>query len=939
MKPILTMIALAIALPLASLAVPDCQAEPSAAPTAPYDAELYGLGYDVFLANNNPGDAFALAERALVSLPDDPLWRRRAAQSGEWSGHFIPALDNWFYLATVKSDRQARQNALRLARELRDFRKLRRLLEPGHGAGGAKELREYVAACEALGLPDDAIAVLDKQRHGQDGKYALENLARLQEAVGHPEKAVATWLDLAARYGVTASILLKASSLAYGTGDLQSAYTILKLGNKGIPPQEYEYWGSVSDLDWAMQDARGAVSASRLLVQQGHGRDVDYQRLIAAGRTGDVNEAYWAALEGWRRFRSPAFFFAMVETGLTLNRQAELVALVKEAGPAGELKKVEGYPYYWMLMARLQLAAGNRSAAIRCYRDGLGHFPGDGQLAAGYIWLLIDLEQRRELRSVLLAWNGREKSLPELYDPCGAGYLYLGEYQRALPFYKARYAAMHGDPSWLAVYAEVLEQSGRPEAAFYERLQALRLTRSRMKSSGAVGEDDRKGLLRDYARLAMLVEPGDALAGAMGKIVASRQDDASRELVAAWALSGGHNDFARLWYWGEYAKMTRRPRWVELALALEANDHDRIGRLLSQDLDRLPYRDAIEGLRRIGWTGEAETYAFDKFQLNDRDYLLDQQVRELFNAHPAWFGYRMAVMDQAGVGFLEQRLSLSHPLSPRLALRIDAANTDIRHLKTGILGFYPESAQSVQVGMALRHEKGTAEASAGLYDGLSSHVMATLRTDWKLSGTLGLDLALHMGAEASETVLLKVGGMKDEASIALQDALTPRDSAMLRYSVRSLRDQDRHELGQGTSFEGELNHRLLVTWPDTTLRVFGGYHYYARTGTPVGKALRLIPGGIADAAYYVPLSFAQTGFGITVGEEGRSSYIRHWRPFGAADANWNSTSSFGFRYEVGLVGPIFGLDKLEGAFSQESGSFGTSDMISRFDLRYRYHFD
>jgi hypothetical protein len=78
--------------------------------------------------------------------------------------------------------------------------------------------------------------------------------------------------------------------------------------------------------------------------------------------------------------------------------------------------------------------------------------------------------------------------------------------------------------------------------------------------------------------------------------------------------------------------------------------------------------------------------------------------------------------------------------------------------------------------------------------------------------------------------------------------------------------------------------------------------------------------------------------GISIGQEGRSIYIRDWRPFGAADMIWNSTNGVGFRYEVGLLGPVFGLDNLEMAFEQDSGAFGRSDITTRFDMRYRYHF-
>lgn len=933
------MILIALLLTWCPVSVLQSRAENHEAVHALWDEELYNLGYEVFLANNNTRDAFNLAEKALAIRPGDPVWRRRAAQTGEWTGNFPHALEHWYFLATNKSDPEAKLHAIRLSRELREFTTLKGLLESEFRQGRQNGLREYVAVSEALGLPEDAIEVLEHNKSGMEGKYVLEQLARIYEATGHTDNAIASLLELAGRYGASARILLNAASLSYGKGDVLAAYTILNLGRKSIPERELEYWGTLSDLDWALQYTRGAAMASRVLVNQGKGRNVDYQRLIAVNRDLDKAETYALALDGWNRYKASEFFYVLVETGIELNHQDELVSLVAAAGKEGALKPLEEYSYYWMLLSRIRKATGDVAASISNYQEAMRRSPDNGALAAGYIWLLLDLDQRNELRNTLQAWQGREKSYPELYDPFGAAFAYIGEHNKALSFLRVRYSKMNNDAGWLAAYADLLEQTGSPDQAFLERIRALELARTRMKQADALAERDRIELVRVYARLAMRVEPGDVLDDLMKKLMRGKQDDVTRELVSAWALTTERNDFARLWYLREYARLTRRPEWVELAMALEENDRDRIARLLDHDPERLPYRDAVEGALRTGRTTEAETLAFESFQVNDRDYLLDQQVRDVFNARPGWFQYGLNLIDQGGVAFLEQQLSLAYPLTPRVSLRADAGGAEIRHRKNGVLRMYPSSVQHIRAGLSLRHDIGKVEVTAGFYDGLSRYVMAALHSDLKLNRILTLDLALRMGIEAGETLLLKVGGLKDEASIGIQEALTNRDSLQLRLTARSLRDQDRHELGQGTSIESELNHRLSRNWPDTSLRLFAGYHNYHRTGTPRGRALALIPGRVANAAYYVPETFAQTGLGVNAGQEGRTGYIRHWRPFGSLDTNWNSVSGIGFHYELGLVGPLFGLDKLEGVFSQDSGAFGASDITSRFDLRYRYHFD
>lgn len=919
-----------------------CRAEeppPPMAPVTPFDAELYGLSYDVFLANSNSAEAFLLAEKAVLSRPRDPLWRRKAAQSGEWSGNSVKALEHWFFLAKELHQQNAVDQSFRLSRALGDGAKLKFLLEMRGFTDNSELLREYVTVCELSGAPEDAIAALEKQRGGADRKYVLEQLARLYETVGRHADAITALLDKAASYGMIATELLRAASLSYGSGDASAAYTILSLGKQQIPTAEQEYWQTFGDLAWALQDLSTAEKAARLLVDAGVGRDMDYQRLILITREKDPGLAYDIAMEAWGRLGKGGFLITLLELGSAQKRYKELLTIIQKSQHSSFFEPMEESVYYWRLVSQVYRGAGDLPASIRSYRHALALAPHDLSLAEGYIWLLIDLGEREELQSTLEGWKERVQSTPDMFDTYAAAYSYLGEYGKALIYFQARYGKMRNDPSWLAGYADAMEQSGWPEPAFLERLRALHLVRKQMKSVQTLPETERRTLLYRYASLAMRVEPGEAVDRQMQAIMHSPQDAVSRELVIAWAMSSGRSDFGRIWYWKELARMTRRPLWVELSQALDENDRPRIMGLLQKELQRLPYRDAVEAASRVGWTPVAETHAFERFQVNDRDHLLDQQLRTLYGSRPGGFRYRMSLMDQDGVGFIEQRISNTFAVAPRYSLRVEVGNTDIRHQKAGILGEYASSAQNAQIGLLMRHERGTAEFTAGVTDALSRYLSSSLQSNWRMNSRLTMDFALLTGTAGTENVYMKIGGIKDEARIGLVAALSPRDMLSLRVSGRYLRDQERRDMGRGSSFEGELTHRLLSSWPDTNLRAFSGYHYYEKTGIPSGKALSLIPGAVADPSFYVPATFTQAGIGINVGQDGRINYVRRWGPFASADASWTSTTGTGFHYDFGLVGPVFGLDKLELSFSQDSGSFGISALTTRAELLYRYYFE
>jgi hypothetical protein len=644
------------------------------------------------------------------------------------------------------------------------------------------------------------------------------------------------------------------------------------------------------------------------------------------------------ALHGWRLLKKPSLGISLLEAGTALNRHGELLTLFTDPSVAGELKPLEESPYYWTLLSGVYKGSGKTAESLRCYREALRRSPGDGALAGGYIWLLMELDRRKELREALQSWQGRESASPELNEPFGAAYSYLGEYPRALRCFQARYREKHGDPDWLAAYADALELTGSPESAFLERLRALHITRLRMKDGGDAAGKDRKEFVKAYARLAMRMSPGDTLDAMMRKIARAPQDDVTRELVAAWAVSTERSDSARLWFWRRYAAMAKRPRWIELSLALEINDTTTIARLLRYDLERLPHRDAIEASLRAGQRELSEQLAFEWAEKNPADHLLYEQIREIYGTHPSFIRDKLTLSDRGGIGITENTLSLSLPVTRRWTLLIEGVQTVYGTLRSGVLGKTPGVDGSGGIGLRYLMEKGEVSLIAGGRNALESFPFVIAGMEYRPANRWRVSAGLHYSDKADETVPLRIGGTKDMAELSLEYRLTRRDTVNGRISVFSFHDQERRRLGGGESLETEYSHLFNFSYPDFRGRVFGGYNAYNRGGTPQGALLTLIPPGRSpDDSFFVPKSFGQAGFGISCGQGTRYSYLKEWRVFGSADFLWNSRTSAGWRYEVGVHGPLFGLDKLYFTLSQDSGSYGLSDMNTTLGMGYLYH--
>ncbi len=917
--------------PLAAHAVE----ERTSLPTAPYEPELYTLGYDVFLANGNPADAFLLAERAVSANPRDLFWRRRAAQSSEWSGHGDRALEHWFFLATVAGQGDALENAFRLARGFGDSRRLKILLERGGISSDPALLREYVQVCENMGLPEDAINRLQGFRQGVNADYVLKQLARLYADTGRNEEAVAIHLERISRFGVNSGDILKAATLTYDMGDIAGAFRILERG-KGLPLKESDYWQTFGDLSWTVQDMSMSELAARQVVLSGNGREVDYQRLIMLIREKEPEQVYRLSQDAWKRYAKPFFIQELLTSGITLKRYSGLLGLHDEFIRNGSLKPDEQDASYWSLLAQVYRGVGNARGSLVSYQQALRRSPGDGVLAAGYIWLLLDLDQADELRRTLQLWGGYEKGMPELDAPFASAYAFLNDYDRALLFYQKQYRTMYNDPAWLASYADALEQSGAIEGAFVERLRAIRLVKFRMGSVKA--EEDRRTLEYDYARLALRISPGKGLDQRMRGVLKAKQDEVSRELVAAWALSSERNDLARLWFWREYARIAKRPRWIELSLAMEENDRSRIGRLLENDLERLPYRDAIEASIRLDRREVAEQLAFDAAEKNPNDYQLYDQLRELYGSRPSFISHELTLANRSGVGFAEQTLTVSLPVRQRLTLFSDVDYNKFSRFSTDSIGTLPSRDMSARLGFTYKQDKCELSAYGGFRSALEEFPFGGISAACSIKQAWRLGVGLQYSERASESVPLTIGGAKDQLSLSAERTLTPRDTISAQLNLFRLLDQNRNRLGSGEGLTVEYGHQLTFAYPDYRVRIIGSYFNFRRDGQPDGKILTLLPENSGlDSPFFVPDSYWQLGGGFSFGNATRNAYVKEWRPFGSLDLAWNSRTDVWWGYEMGIHGPVFGMDKFAISVAQDSGSFGVAELNTIFRLSYKYY--
>ncbi len=906
---------------------------------AVFEQELFELAHTVFLANANLKEALAVSQRAVKARPADKLWRKKTAQTAEWAGRPDVALEHWFYLAE-HGDHEGEQSVLRLSRALQEFPLRMQLLEQmmTRQAVTPELLKEYLYVAEGMGMPQRAYDLFSSGRiQGGDQVWLLTEQARLAEQLGRPADAVSAWQKRAVLKPLEAVESLRLASLWYAQGDVQQAWQTLQAAEHRAAVDATSFWRTYADLAWTQQKTRESVHASDLMINNGTATEADYQRMLELYSESDPQRAYRYARLGWQRLHNPLFWYAVADTGLRSGKARELVELLKKMG-ADERAVLARDPRAWMAIAQIYRATGNQGGSLLAARVAARLAPSDPELLSAYLWLLVDMKQVAELRPLVRDWEGRIGVLPELREPMVAAMVLLGDTPRALRHYHVLLPQRQQDPAWLASFADVLEQSGNIESAWKVRRRALLLVQQGLKKI-ETGEEYRAALLTQ-SQLLLQLAPGDALSARIRQVASGRHDDFGKELVLGWAMTTGQTDLARLWYWRHFARAVQRPEWARLGLALEENDRSLMAELLDSKLEQLPYRDAVEAAQRAGMIPTAQEHAWQRLQLNREDYLLDSQVRQLFTEHPGFVASSVKLQDQSGVGSAESRLAVSQPLTARYALMLEMTERQFSLLKGDALRNLPHYDVGGSLTLTRRHERGELALSLGMRDGGQNRFLTSaLEGKWQLRHDLQLEVGLEWSARADETAALSVGGIRDRLKLLTVASLTQQDTVAVELAAARYHDQSRGYLGQGQSLGIDLRHQFTRSWPDYGVRLYGGYNWYRPDGS-VGATLATLVPEETDVApsFFVPQSFGHLGLGLFLGQNWKTSYTRDWKPFAEANVDWNSNSDFGFSYNLGLVGPLFGLDQLILELTQSSGEFGVSDLTTTISVNYRYLF-
>jgi hypothetical protein len=934
---------------LATLLSPPALAAEPVEIRRPYDAQLYGLAYEVFLANGDLESAYRVARAAIAQVPEDAAWRERYARVAEWSRRPGEALQAWRWLAERTGAEEAWQGILRLAPGLGDDTALlpalrRKAEQPGATAADARAL---VAAWERAGRPREAREWLARRLQPAGDPALLELAAGLAERMGERDRAIALNLQLIERAGATVDRVIRTATLEVLAGRYAGALALLQRHRAAATPEAREYWDLLGDLAWMLQDDGSAIEAYRALAARREAEPGDLDRLVTLLRERHPAEAVRLALMGYQRFGTPGLLLQALELLWEEKDLAGLQRAYAQLGPADEQRFAQ-VPFFFTLRAQYRQASGDLRGARADLERALAIAPTNADIRLALLWHFIEARDAPALRRSLLEGAESAQSDPGAWPAHAAGWTQLGEARRALPFYARLVQASPRDYLWLSAYADTLEQDGQAGAADRVRRHAWLEVRRAAQRPDALKD---RQLRETWARYALARATGDtALAVVRDLLRADAQagdapnerqrSAATRELVLAWLVSTEQHENAKSWLWLNYGRRLAAPAWAEVSVALAEGDAEAAARLLSERGPEIPYRDRVEAARLARQLGSAQTLAFEAMEKHPDDDVLHLQLSQtlLEGAHRAVAG--AATVRRGVVASRPRELAAEAWIAPRLRLALEWREASQRSRDPLVLANVPGRDRETRFSARRLLDDGWLEAGVGQREGFADSTSARLRLYQSWGRRLSTLVTAARNDRTLDSSALSVAGLRDELSLRALYTLSKTEYLSGQLWGARYRSQNGIRLGSATGYDWEAGHRVRIEYPDLTLRFTAARLRSRLEGTGDAATASLSPLGVNPGpAFFVPVPSRRYGFGVGVGESARESWTRAWRPYAGLDLTRNTLTGGGYNVRFGVRGNVAGPDQLQIYWSRARGGGASSDSTLEYGLRYEYFFD
>ncbi|ERJ18924.1 O-linked GlcNAc transferase protein [Salinisphaera shabanensis E1L3A] len=783
----------------------------------------------IALANNRLDESLAGLQRLVERNPDNVALRAQLAQVQVWAGQPAAALANYKWLARRSGNDDYDNQIIDLGAGLNDTSAVLGALQriQARHPLNASQRRLLVNVLNSEGDPDRAIAVLSNWvESGSQDRDLWVRLATLQAYRGNTDTSLATWNDIASRFGRRLDETQARARLLAEDWQTDKAIAVLRSLPDKPPadtPDQVYYWQTLGELAWNQNQPEAAREAYYQLYLARKLDSSGYIRLVeTAVATDHMDMAMEVARSDWRENKHADIIVAMLGAAQREDRPEltrELIAMA-QTRPALFAQS----PYYWQYYGDYQFEQRKLGEARRAYLKALSLAPNNTGVRTSLLSTLAQGGYDEELARYVNEWSDEATNSPSMWSVFALANSELGQTNTALRWYDR---AVHYDPdNYLLVldYADALERGRRFDSARRMREYALMELRPRLladlqaqgKLTRAQREQNRRILavqaemLGNDGRHALL---GSALNGRSGDDLTATDI----ELLLGYYLSEQEPSYARYWLLQAHRRRVTTEDWQQLAVALQANDQVAMQRILARSRENadIGIADRITALRQLDFRARALTLALDHERPSE-PYVtgidtVPRYAAELYQTMPQNFGTELIVRSISDLEVNSESVFLrlsGEKLSTRVELGARQLSADDDFVDMDGL----EDERYANLVLNWRERRGTTTVRVGaISTDAENTTQFGLRQDYQLTDNVSVAGFINYNELPDETGQYRVLGLRDDLGFDVDWVLNARDSLSLTATYSKFYSrEERNDLGDGYSVEASLAHYLMV---------------------------------------------------------------------------------------------------------------------------------
>ncbi len=906
----------------------------------PYNDKVFNITYNTLLYNSHIFDAYQIALIAVAKNPTDLSWHEKLAEAANWAGDYATGMKEWSYLVNHSKNPNIIKKAISTSKAL-GYNDLLIYTLKIHLAKNPNDIKSYIELARAqnqIGLPKVGIATLNKLNATHPQREAYELIASIYYDMDDWDKALNIWQEIDKIYGPNIKSVMAEALIYYSKTDFKEAVSILKKGLPIAKGSDVEFWQTLADLAWNLNDRALALTA----YSKGLNDESNLSRLIELTRNNNPKQAYSYSLKGWQQFHNQAFlsnalYFAQIlKQWYTINdllinlSNKEIIAYSKDQ-------------FFWGVLESLYVAFGAEKLQRELLIEGIMLYPKMNQLKSNLLWLVMTNGEARSIKALMNLWY-QDNLLddPLLWHAMAEGFDVLNLFYPSILMYQHHIFSNPEDYQVLVDYGNILEK-----ALLYQQSYSVKENLwEKLRNENTDDPIDSKKILQALSQIAPYFASGTEQVNLFNNLLLNNMEDQDINIILNWLVPRKY--YALISYFKYYYLVNHLPDWAEINLALIKNDLPSLQNIMTHTDRSWPRSDRINAAVRL----ENLPLAYD---LGFAELTERRLANEIY---PELTQYGLELSNKLRISEAEERfvnvsgkktnLEASFRLTNSLKMMPFIGYWNIHSNDEANITNVPASDFNSTIKLEQKIHRGKVLYSLGYRNVLNGFTPASVDVNYQLNSRLTGNLKLGFDQEDFQNAYLRFGGLQDQINMNLMFNATQYDLISAEVQGLNYYGQDRHYLANGVNLLGYYQHKFWLSYPDYTVGVFGNIYSFNRNGSFGGNITTLFPALTPEQQanptlaastqtfnyqQLIPNTYYEGGLQFSFGNA-ITEYTHAWRPYFWGALYYNTITLLSNDLKGGINGSVFGRDSL--LIYAERGTAPATPNAINYSLGARY---